>query len=91
LDSKFDLEAKPLVRALISSAVKSIDLSAVPDTVRAPITHQDLLQLGITRTAQAISDKALLLLGRSSISSSDVLPGELLRVRSILLDFCLNF
>ena len=91
MDSKFDLEAKPLVRALISSAVKSIDLSAVPDTVRAPITHQDLLQLGITRTAQAISDKALLLLGRSSISSSDVLPGELLRVRSILLDFCLNF
>jgi hypothetical protein len=76
LDSKFDLEAKPLTRALISSAVRSIDLTAVPDTDRAPITHQDLLGLGITRTAQAVSDKALLLLGRSSISSSDVLPGD---------------
>lgn len=46
------------------------------DTARASMTHQDLLQLGITRTAQDISDKALLLLGRSSISASDVLPGD---------------
>jgi hypothetical protein len=76
LDSKFDLEAKPLTRALISSAVKSMEPIAVPDTGRAPITHQDLLQLGITRVAQDISDKALLLLGRSSISSSGVLPGD---------------
>jgi hypothetical protein len=76
LDSKFDLEAKPLARALISSALKSIVPTAVPDTVRAPITHMDLLQLGITRFAQAISDKALLLLGRSSISSSGALPGD---------------
>ena len=76
MDSKFDLEAKPLARALISSAVKSIVPTAVPDTVRAPITHQDLLQLGITQFAQAISDKALLVLGRSSISSSGVLPGD---------------
>lgn len=76
MDSQFDLEAKPLARALISSAVKSIDLVAAQDPVRAPITHQDLLQLGITRFAQAITDKALLLLGRSSISSSGVLPGD---------------
>ena len=76
MDSKFDLAEKPLARALISSAVKSIDLAAVPDTVRAPITHQDLLQLGITRAAQDISDQALLLLGRSSFSSGGVLPKE---------------
>ena len=76
MDSKFDLAAKPLARALISSAVKSIDPIAVPDSVRAPITHQDLLQHGITRTAQDISDNALLLLGRSSFSSSGVLPGD---------------
>jgi len=76
LDSKFDLEAKPLARALISSAVRSIVPTAAPDTVSAPITHLDLLQLGITQFAQAISDKALLLLGRSSISSSGVLPGD---------------
>jgi len=76
LDSQFDLAAKPLARALISSAVKSIVPAAAPDTVRAPITHQDLLQLGITQFAQAITDKALLLLGRSSLSSSGVLPGD---------------
>ena len=76
MDSNFDLEAKPLVRALIFSAVKSIDPTTVPDIAPAPITHQDLLQLGITRAAKDISDKALLLLGRSSISSSDVLPGD---------------
>ena len=76
MDSKFDLEAKPLARALISSAVRSIVPTAAPDTVSAPITHLDLLQLGITQFAQAISDKALLLLGRSSISSSGVLPGD---------------
>jgi hypothetical protein len=76
LDSQFDLEAKPLARALIFSAVQSITPTAAPDTVRAPLTHQDLLQLGITRTAQDISDTALLLLGRSQISSSGVLPGD---------------
>lgn len=76
MDSKFDLEEKPLARALISSAVKSIVPAAAPDTVRTPISHQDLLQLGITQFAQAITDKALLVLGRSSISSSGVLPGD---------------
>ena len=76
MDSQFDLEEKPLTRALIFSAVKSIVPTAAPDTVRAPITHRDLLQLGITQFAQAISDKALLVLGRSSISSSGVLPGD---------------
>jgi hypothetical protein len=75
VEANFDLEAKPLARALISFAVKSIDPIAVPDTVRAPITHQDLLELGITRTAQDISDTALLLLGRS-FSSNGVLPGD---------------
>jgi len=76
LDSKFDLEEKPLSRALISSAVKSIDPAAMSSSAQVPITHQDLLELGIARFAQAISDKALLLLGRSSISASDVLPGD---------------
>ena len=76
MGSKFDLEAKPLARALIFSAVKSIVPAAASNTVSAPITHQDLLQLGITQFAQAISDKALLVLGRSSISSSGVLPGD---------------
>lgn len=72
----FDLGAKPLTRALISSAVRSIDPVAVQDTARAPLTHQDLLQLGITRTAREISDTALLLLGRNSLSSGNVLPGD---------------
>jgi hypothetical protein len=76
LDPTFDLEAKPLARALISSAVKSIDSITVPDTVRAPITHHEWLQVGVTRAAYDISDKALLLLGRSSISSSGALPGD---------------
>ncbi len=76
LDSKFDLEAKPLARALISSAVKSIVPTAEPDTAGAPITHMDLLLLGITQFAQAIADKALLVLGRSSISSSADLPED---------------
>lgn len=76
LDSQFDLESKPLARALITSAVKSIVPTAVPDAANAPITHKDLLQLGITQYAQAISDKALLVLGRSSIASSSVLPGD---------------
>ena len=76
MDSQFDLASKPLARALISSAVKSIVPAAAPDTVRTPITHQDLLELGITQFAQAITDKALLLLGRSSLSSSGVLPGD---------------
>ena len=76
MDPQFDLEAKPLARALISSAVKSLDPIAVSGTVRAPISHRDLLQLGITRTAQDISDKALLLLGRSGLASSGVLPQD---------------
>jgi len=76
VDPQFDLEAKPLARALISSAVKSLDPIAVSGTVRAPISHRDLLQLGITRTAQDISDKALLLLGRSGLASSGVLPQD---------------
>ena len=65
MDTTFDLEARPLARALISSAVKSIDVTAVP-----PVTHREWLQAGVTRTAYNISEKALLLLGRSSISSS---------------------
>ena len=76
MDSNFDLEAKSLARALISCAVKSTDPLAMTAAVRAPITHQDLLELGITQFAQAITDKALLVLGRSSISSGGVLPGD---------------
>lgn len=73
MDSKFDLEAKPLAKALIFSAVRAIDPA---DSGRVPTTHQDLLQLGIMQTAQDISDTALMLQGRSPISSSDVLPGD---------------
>ena len=67
----FDLETKPLAKALITSAVKSIDASAVP-----PVTHREWLHVGVTGTAFNISDKALRLLGRSSISSSAALPGD---------------
>jgi hypothetical protein len=76
LDSTFNLESKPLARALIFSAVGSADPGAMSDTAPAPITHQDLLQLGITRTAQDISDTALLLQGRRRISTCDVLPED---------------
>jgi len=76
LNSNLDLEEKPLARALVLSAVKSIDPTITPDPASAPVTHQDLLQLGITRTAQDISDTALLLLGRNSISACEVLPGD---------------
>ena len=76
MDPKFDLEAKPLARALVSYAVKSMDSTTVTGAGRAPITHQDLLQLGITRFALDISEKALLLLGRSTISSSSILPAD---------------
>ena len=71
MDTMFDLEAKPLARALILSAVKSMDAVAVP-----PVTHREWLHAGVTRTANTITDKALLLLGRSNISSSIVLPGD---------------
>lgn len=76
MDSTFDLGAKPLARALILSAVKSTDPLAETCAGGAPTTHQDLLHCGITRTAQYISDTALLLLGRSRISSNSVLPED---------------
>ena len=76
MDPTFDLEEKPLARALISSGVKSLEPLAVKDAERTPLTHRDLLQLGIIRTAQDISDTALLLLGRSRISSNGVLPED---------------
>jgi hypothetical protein len=76
LDLTFDLEAKPLARALISYAVKSIDPLTEPGAARAPKTHFEWLQAGVTRTAFDITDTALLLLGRSSISSSGSLPGD---------------
>lgn len=67
----FDLESKPLAKALISSAVKSTGAIAVP-----PATHREWLHLGVTRTAYYISDTSLLLQGRSSISSSAALPAD---------------
>lgn len=76
MDTNFDLEAKPLARALISSAVKSMDIIAAPDAAQASMTHLALLQLGITQVAQDISDNALLLLGRPGITSSSDLPGD---------------
>jgi hypothetical protein len=71
LDSMFDLESKPLARALISFAVKSTGATAA-----APATHRDWLQVGVTETAYYISDTSLRLQGRSSISSSAALPGD---------------
>ncbi len=71
MDTTFDLETKPLAKALISSAVKATGAIAVP-----PVTHREWLQVGVTQAAYAISEKALLLLGRSSISSGDALPGD---------------
>jgi hypothetical protein len=67
----FDLESKPLAKALISSAVKSTAAVAVP-----PGTHREWLRLGVTQTAYYISDTSLLLQGRSSISSSAALPAD---------------
>jgi hypothetical protein len=76
LEPTFDLETKPLARALISYAVKSIDSVIEPGAVRAPKTHFEWLQAGVTRTASDITDTTLLLLGRSSISASGSLPGD---------------
>jgi hypothetical protein len=76
VDSKLDLETKPLSRALITLAVKSADPIATQDTVRVPLTHQDLLKTGMTLAAKDISDAALLLLGRNSFSSSSDLPAD---------------
>ena len=76
MDSTFDLTAKPLTKALITSAVKSIDSLAMVNIVPVPITHQDLLQRGITLAARDIPDQALLLLGRSGISLNGVLAGD---------------
>ncbi len=75
MDPAFDLETKPLTRALISYAVKSIDPVAEPGTNRAPKTHFEWLQAGVTQTASDITDTALRLLGRS-ISSSGALPED---------------
>ena len=72
----FDLETKPLARALISYAVKSTTRVTEPDTARIPKTHFEWLQTGVTQTAFDITDIALRLLGRSSLSSSDALPGD---------------
>ena len=76
MELTFDLETKPITRALIASAVKSIDSPGVSDSVRAPKTHHELLQVGVTRAAYDISNKALLLLGRSGLSSSSSLPED---------------
>ncbi len=76
MDFTVDLETKPLARALILYAVKSINRVTEPDAARIPKTHFEWLQTGVTQTAFDITDIALLLLGRSSLSSSDALPGD---------------
>lgn len=76
MDLTFDLETKPLARALVSSAVRSIALSAEPGAARPPKTHFELLQAGVVRTASDITDTVLLLLGRSSLSANAALPGD---------------
>ncbi len=47
-----------------------------PGTAQVPKTHIELLQAGVTRVAFDITDIALRLLGRNSISSSGTLPRE---------------
>ncbi len=76
MDATIDLEKKPLARALILSAVRSVGPNTVPDAAFVPKTHHELLKAGVVRTACAISEKALLLLGRSSIASSNALPED---------------
>ncbi len=76
MDSTFDLGTKPLARALISYAVKWADPTTEGGIAREPQTHLVLLQTGVTRTVSVITDTVLLLLGRSSLSSSEVLPED---------------
>ncbi len=76
MDPTFDLENKPLARALIAYAVKSTAPDAEPGAAGMPKTHLELLQTGATRMAFKITDIALRLLGRSSLSSSAALPEE---------------
>ena len=71
LELAFDLETKPLARALISYAVRS----SAPHIAGEPRTHFELLQAGVTGVAFDITDTVLLLLGRSSIATSDA-PSE---------------
>lgn len=72
MDPAFDLETKPLARALISYAITS----SAPHTAGAPRTHFELLRAGVTGAAFDITDTVLLLLGRSSIASGGALPEE---------------
>ncbi len=76
MDLTFDLETKPIARALISYAVKATDPETAPGTAQAPQTHYQLLQAGVTRTASDITDTVLLLLGRTSLSSDEALPED---------------
>jgi hypothetical protein len=76
LHRTFDLETKPLARALISYAVRSMNLMTERDAARTPLTHFEWLQAGVMRAASDITDTALLLLGRSTIASSAALPED---------------
>lgn len=76
MEPAFDLETKPLARALISYAVRSVHPATEPGAAGAPKTHFELLQAGVTRTASDITDTALLLLGRTSVASSGALPED---------------
>ena len=77
MELTFDLENKPLTRALISHAVKSIALETDAGTGAAtPKTHFELLQAGVVSIATDITDRALLLQGRSDISSHGALPAD---------------
>ncbi|MDA8098590.1 MAG: hypothetical protein M0042_03055 [Nitrospiraceae bacterium] len=76
MDPIVDLETKPLARAIISYAVKSIDPGTEPGSAEIPKTHLDWLQAGVIRTASGITDTAMLIMGRSTISSSSALPED---------------
>ncbi len=76
MDLTFDLETKPLARALVSCAVRSTGPMAPRGNAQAPQTHLELLQAGVTRIAADITDTALLLLGRDRLSSGGALPQD---------------
>jgi len=75
LDQTFDLETKPLARALITYAVRSTAMAG-PDSADTQRTHLELLKAGVTGTASDITSTALALLGRGDTFSGGVLPED---------------
>lgn len=76
MEPAFDLETRPLCRALIASAVRSAGPGADPGTAGAPRTHIEWLQAGAVETALDITGRALLILGRGGIPSTGAIPED---------------